>query len=237
MSAANGTRKAGLTLAFWLTVAVPLCVYFNRYTQGVQPMEAIYLRVSTTSQNLKSQEPELRAWAKGREEAGEEVRWYRDRFTGSTMNRPGWSKLWADVLAGRVSKVVVWRLDRLGRTLRELVALRDELCARKVGLVSLRDGLDLSTATGRMIFGVLATLAEWEKEIRAERQLAGIAEAKAEGKRWGGRKPGTRITVTEEKEALVKRLAAEGESIAAVARVVGLSRKTVYRVLAAGGVS
>jgi DNA invertase Pin-like site-specific DNA recombinase len=71
----------------------------------------------------------------------------------------------------------------------------------------------------------------YETEVRKERQLAGIAKAKAEGKTWGGRRPGTRIKLTEEKEALIGQLHAEGKPVAAIARMVGLTRKTVYRAI------
>jgi DNA invertase Pin-like site-specific DNA recombinase len=78
---------------------------------------------------------------------------------------------------------------------------------------------------------VLAGVSQYETEVRKERQLAGIAKAKAEGKRWGGRKPGTRINLTMEKEALIRQLHAEGKAIAAIARLVGLSRKSIYKAL------
>jgi DNA invertase Pin-like site-specific DNA recombinase len=98
---------------------------------------------------------------------------------------------------------VVWRLDRLGRTVSGLARLFEELQARKVGLVSLRDGLDLHTAAGRLMAHVLASVAAYELEVKSERQRAGIEAARAEnGGRcpWGGRKPGTRVKVTEEVE-------------------------------------
>ena len=137
------------------------------------------------------------------------------------MDRPAWQKLWAGVLSGKVTKIVCWRLDRLGRTSRELVTLRDELVARKVGFVALRDGMDLNTPAGRLMFNVIASVAEYETEVRKERQLAGIAKAKADGKAWGGRKPGTRITVTVEKEELVRQLKGEGKPIAVIAPTGG----------------
>jgi DNA invertase Pin-like site-specific DNA recombinase len=191
-------------------------------------MIGIYARVSSKSQDTKSQEPELKGWVKAQE--GEQVEWYRDTFTGTSMERPGWERLWGDVLAGKVTKIVVWRLDRLGRTSKGLITLRDELLERKIGFCSLRDGMDLSTPAGRLMFNVIASVAEYETEVRKERQLAGIAKAKAEGKTWGGRNPGTRITVTVEKEQLVRKLLAEGNKVAAVARMVGLSRKTIHKV-------
>lgn len=190
---------------------------------------AIYLRVSSNKgQDTKSQEPDLQTWAKAQ---AEEVAWYKDRFTGTTMERPGLERLLADVRRGKVGKVCVWRLDRLGRTAKGLLTLLDEWQQLGVGFVSLREGFDLATPAGRLMAGVLASVAAYETEVRKERQLAGIARAKAEGKRWGGRQAGTRVRLTEEKEALIRQLHAEGKPVAAIARLVHLTRRTVYKAL------
>ena len=189
---------------------------------------AIYLRVSSKSQDVASQEPELRRWAAQQEG---EVRWYRDRFTGKTMERPAFTRLLRHVRAGEVQQVAVWRLDRLGRTAKGLTALFDELTELNVRLVSLRDGLDLSTAAGRLMANVLASVAAYETEVRAERILAGQAAARAKGKTWGGSEKGRRIKVNDEQIRLIHRMKAEGEKVAAIARATGLSRPTVYDVL------
>lgn len=193
----------------------------------------IYVRVSSTKgQETRSQEPDLQAWAKAQ---AEEVAWYRDRFTGTTMARPGLERLLADVRSGKISKVCVWRLDQLGRTAKGLLTLLDELQTLGVGFVSLREGFDLGTPAGRLMAGVLASVAAYETEVRRERQLAGIARAKADGKTWGGRRVGTRVRLPEEKEALIRRRHGEGKAVASVARLVGLTRKTVYRALRRAG--
>jgi DNA invertase Pin-like site-specific DNA recombinase len=189
---------------------------------------AIYVRVSSQSQDIRSQEPDLKTWAKSQ---ADDVRWFKDKFTGTQMTRPGLDKLLAEARAGQISKVCVWRLDRLGRTARGLLSLLDELQALNVGFVSLREGIDLATPAGRLMLVVLAGVSQYETEVRKERQLAGIAKAQADGKRWGGRKPGTRISLTMEKEALIRQLHAEGKAIAAIARLVGLCRKSVYKAL------
>jgi DNA invertase Pin-like site-specific DNA recombinase len=198
--------------------------------KGVEGIKgtAIYVRVSGAAQDTRSQEPDLRRWAEGREG----VAWYRDKFTGRTMERPGFAKLLADVEAGRVGTVAVWRLDRLGRTAKGLTALFEDLRARGVNLVSLRDGLDLSTPAGRLMANVLASVAAYETEIRAERIIAGQAVARANGVRFG-RPAGTgkRVKVTAEQEAAIGRLRSEGAAVAAIARATGLSRPTVYDVL------
>ena len=190
---------------------------------------AVYLRVSSAKgQETRSQEPDLQTWAKAQPE---EVVWYRDRFTGTTMDRPGLDRLLADVRSGKVSKVCVWRLDRLGRTAKGLLTLLDELQVLGVGFVSLREGFDLATPAGQLMAGVLASVAAYETEVRKERQLAEIAKAKTEGKRWGGRKAGTRVRLTEEKEDVIRQLHGQGKSVAFIARTVGLTRKTVYRAI------
>ena len=102
------------------------------------------------------------------------MKWYRDKATGKNMNRPGWNRLERDLDAGKVSKVVVWRLDRLGRTASGLTALFDKLTSRQIGLVSIRDGLDLGTASGRLMANVLASVAAYENEVRAERIVAAL---------------------------------------------------------------
>ncbi len=189
---------------------------------------AIYVRVSKKTQNTRSQLPDLERWAAGQEQP---VRWYRDRFTGRTMDRPGWRTLEMDIAAGKVSAVVCWRLDRLGRTARGLTALFDDLLRRKVNLMSLKDCLDLSTPAGRLMANVLASVSQFETEVRAERILAGQAAARAAGKIWGGGKPGRRVRLSLEKERAIRQLSREGKPIAEIARVVGLSRPTVYKAL------
>ena len=189
---------------------------------------AIYLRVSSKKQDTRSQQPDLERWAAAQDMP---VVWYRDRFTGKSMDRPGWSKLQADVERGDVASVACWRLDRLGRTAKGLTALFDDLQKRGVGLVSLKEGIDLSTPAGRMLANMLASVAQFETECRAERVLAGQAAARERGVTWGGRKIGTRIRLTKEKERTIKRMRAAGETVTAIARIVELSRPTIYGVL------
>lgn len=190
---------------------------------------AIYTRVSGRSQDTASQEPDLKRWA---ENQALPVIWYKDKFTGKTMDRPGFQKLMANIETGKVSQVVCWRLDRLGRTAKGLTALFEDLNTRKVGLVSLKDGLDLTTPAGRLMAHVLASVAAYETEIRAERVRAGQEVAKSQGKHLG-RPKGTRkaIKVTPEQVATIIRLKSEGEQITRIARATGLSRPTVYSVL------
>ncbi len=190
---------------------------------------AIYVRVSSKKQDTRSQEPDLKRWIEAF--ADMSVRWYRDKATGKNMDRPGWNRLEDDMFAGKVSKIVVWRLDRLGRTAAGLTALFEDLGRRNIGFESLRDKVDLSTAAGRLMANVLASVAAYENEVRSERILAGQAVARANGKSWGGSQKGRRIKVTSEQSQTIHRLKDEGQRIAAIARATGLSRPTIYSVL------
>ena len=190
---------------------------------------AIYMRVSTRQQDAEAQKPHLERWAAAQ---AAPVKWYSDKFTGKTMDRPAMNRLMAAIQSGEVSTVVVWRLDRLGRTAKGLTALFDELREKKVNLVSLRDGLDLSTPAGRLMANVLASVAAYETEVRAERILAGQQAARAAGRTWGGSKKGRLLSVTPEQVKTIKSMTADGENVTTIARATGLSRPTVYRIKA-----
>ena len=189
---------------------------------------AVYLRVSSKNQDTRSQEPDLRRWANAQDKP---VKWYCDKFTGKTMDRPGWGRLEADIRAGKVATIVCWRLDRLGRTAKGLTALFQTVQDRHVGLVSIREGLDLSTPAGRLMAHVLASVAQYETEVRGKRVRAGQAAARAAGKRWGGSQPGRRVKVTPEQQDIIRRMHGDGTKIAAIARAVNLTRPTIYSVL------
>jgi DNA invertase Pin-like site-specific DNA recombinase len=188
----------------------------------------IYVRVSSKQQDHASQLPDLERWAAAHDG---QVQWFKDKFTGKSMTRPGMDRLLADLRAGKVERIVVWRLDRLGRTTRGLCQLFDELTERKVDLVSLRDGFSLASPAGRLHARILASVAEYEGEVRAERVAAGQAVARRRGKRWGGSKPGWRWKVSDEQMAAIHEMKAAGRKVAHIAKVTGLSRPTIYRVL------
>jgi DNA invertase Pin-like site-specific DNA recombinase len=109
-----------------------------------------------------------------------------------------------------------------------------DLQQRGINLVSLREGIDLSTPAGRMLANMLASVAQFETECRAERVLAGQAAARAKGITWGGRKEGTRTKAVADKAAAIRKLSKSGESVAAISRACGVSRPTVYAVVAGG---
>ena len=190
---------------------------------------AIYLRVSSKQQDHASQLPDLERWISAHD--GQTV-WYRDKFTGKSMDRPGMEKLIDDLRAGKVERIVVWRLDRLGRTTKGLCQLFDELGERKVDLVSLKDGFSLASPAGRLHARILASVAEYETEVRAERVAAGQAVAKRKGKKWGGSKKGWRWKVSDDQLAAIHEMRVAGKRISFISRATGLSRPTIYRILA-----
>jgi DNA invertase Pin-like site-specific DNA recombinase len=197
-------------------------------------MIACYARVSTYDQSLRSQEGDLHRWA---DSQGEPVTWYTDHSTGTNTDRPGLGRLLDDVRRGHVHKIAIWRLDRLGRSVMDGLALLREMQERGVGLVSLREGFDLDTPAGRMIATVLLSFAQYETEVRKERQMAGIEATKQAGvtKRgtvpYQGRAKGDRYKLTEAVLKDVQLLRLEGRSPAHIGRLLHLSRASVYRAL------
>jgi DNA invertase Pin-like site-specific DNA recombinase len=192
---------------------------------------AIYARVSTGQQSLRSQLPDLQRWISAQGAELGEVRWYTDQATGKNMNRPGWQKLHRAIEASQVDKVVVWRLDRLGRSAGALCHLFDQLNQCRVRLISLKEMIDLASPQGRLVADIMAAVAAFETELRGERVRAGQNAARAAGKRWGGSPRGRRLTVTPEQEKLILTLHAQGQGATAISRATGVSRRHVYTLL------
>lgn len=190
----------------------------------------IYSRVSTKDQSHASQLPDLERWIDANDV---EVEWFKDAFTGRSMSRPAMDRLMDQLRTSKIERIVVWRLDRLGRTTKGLCQLFDELVLHGVDLVSLKDGFSLASPAGRLHARILASVAEYETEIRAERVASGQAVARRNGKKWGGSKKGWRWKVTDDHIQAIKEMKAAGKSIALISRVTQLSRPTIYKVLKA----
>jgi DNA invertase Pin-like site-specific DNA recombinase len=151
------------------------------------------------------------------------LRVYTDTASGSLANRPELDRMLDQLRPGDV--VHVWRLDRLGRSLRNLIDLVDDLASRGVGFRSLSESIDTTTANGRLFFNMMGALAEFERDLIRERTMAGLTSARARG-RVGGRPP----VMTPEKLAVARQMHASGEhTVTAIATTIGVSRKTVYR--------
>jgi DNA invertase Pin-like site-specific DNA recombinase len=144
---------------------------------------AMYARVSTLDQEPENQLRELRRYAEAR---GWQAIAYVDKgVSGARESRPALDEFVKAARRRRFETLVVWRLDRLGRNLRHLIMLLDELTALGVGFVSLGEGIDTSTPAGRLQLHILGAIAEFERARIAERVRLGVARAKAQGKRLG----------------------------------------------------
>src|SRR5271165_4456807 len=180
-----------------------------------------YARVSTGHQSLDHQVDALTA-------AGvDSRRVYSDKLSGTSMReqRPGLAALLDYAREG--DAIVVIGIDRLGRTAAEVMTTIRELGERNIVLRSLREGIDTSNATGRMVAGVLASLAELELELGRERRAAARDARRARGQSVGRPK-----ALDQSKTALARRMNTSGESANTIAQTLGVSRATVYRVLA-----
>ena len=145
---------------------------------------AIYARVSTLEQEPENQLAELRRYVEAR--GWTAVAEFTDRgVSGSKEKRLALDQLVADAKRRKVDVVVCWRLDRLGRNLKHLIGLLDELAALGVSFVSLAEGIDATTPAGKLQMHLLGAIAEFERERIRERVLAGLQRAKAQGKRLG----------------------------------------------------
>ena len=176
-----------------------------------------YARVSTSDQDAALQIDALAA-------AGC-YRIFTDKASGSLESRPELDKLLDQIRPG--DTLVVWRLDRLGRSLRNLIDQVTVLHQRDVGFKSLQETIDTTSSGGRLVFHVFGALAEFERDLIRERTNAGLAAARARG-RTGGRP----TLLTKDKLTTAKRLYEQQEmTVAKIGEVLGVSRSTVYRSL------
>ncbi len=183
---------------------------------------ALYARVSTNQQDPEVQLRELRALATAR---GWTIsREYVDAgISGASTSRPELSRLLTDAHKGCFAGILVWRLDRLGRSLRHLVTVVEDLLARGIDVISATEPhMDSTTPTGRLLRNIFASVAEYEREMIRERVVAGLRKAKASGKHIG--RPKAVVN-----QFRVERLRAEGLSWRAIAQRMDLPRSTVYR--------
>lgn len=188
---------------------------------------AIYTRVSTDKQSTDMQTVELRKHALCA--TWNIVAELTDTTSGASRTRDGLTKLLELAESGAIDLVLVWKLDRLARSLRHLLELSDRLEQCGVQLVSLRDaGIDTTTATGRCFFQIMGAVAELERGIIRERVRSGVALARIKrGGKWGP------VNRREEKRAEVERLHEEGLAYREIAKRVGCSNGTIGRLLIA----
>jgi len=192
---------------------------------------ALYLRVSTTDQTTDNQERELRAAAKRMRHIIVEV--YADNgISGSKSRngRPAFDRLHRDAARRQFDIVMAWSVDRLGRSLQDLVGFLSELHALKIDLYLHQQGLDTTTPAGKAMFQMLGTFAEFERALIQERVRAGMARAKAKGTKSG--KPIGRPVIHPARRAAIRTAyEAGGVSLRAVATQFGVGVETVRRCL------
>ncbi|WP_191250059.1 recombinase family protein [Kordiimonas sediminis] len=187
---------------------------------------AMYLRVSTEGQNTQNQRMELEKTAKHRD--WEIVEVYEDAGISGAKGRnkrPALDALMKDAVRGKFDIVMVWSVDRLGRSLQDLVGTLHDLHAVKVDLFMHQQAIDTSTSAGKALYQMCGVFAEFERSMIQERVKAGLERAKANGKTLGRRKVG------EHKEAAILEYRAEGLSYHKIAKAVGVGVSVVQRVL------
>jgi len=198
-----------------------------RLDSGCDVKAALYARVSTANhgQDVDMQLRELREYCERR---GLEIaREYTDTASGAKDSRPELNRLMADAKQRRFDAVCVWKLDRFGRSLRHLVNALADLESLGVCFISIKDNLDLSTPSGRLMFQIIGAMAEFERALIQERVKAGLRNARAKGRKLG--RP--RLTVNAVK---IESLRSQGRSVREIAEELGYSRSLVHKTLANG---
>ena len=175
-----------------------------------------YCRVSTVDQD-----PQLQLDALA---AADCWRIYQDTATGTKADRPEWNQCLADLRPG--DTLVIWKIDRLGRNLRDLVDIVNTLQARDVGVISLTNGIvDTTTAHGKLVFGMFALMSEYEAALIQERTQAGLAAARARGRK-GGRKPKMTPELIDQAQRMYD---SRQFTMAAIAKSCHVTPMTIYR--------
>ncbi len=186
-------------------------------------MKIGYARVSTQDQNLNMQIDALK-------NVGCEII-FEEKISGKSKERPELTKLFKNLRKG--DTIVVWKLDRLGRSLKDLIDLIIKFQQLDVSFLSIQDGINTNTATGRFTFNIFASLAEFEREIISERTKAGLTSARARGRR-GGRPAGySKDTIRKIKAVKTLYDASDSPSVQDIADSLQISRATCYRYLKA----
>jgi len=182
---------------------------------------AIYARVSTGEQTTDNQVLKLKQVA---ERNGWEIEAiYADTISGAKSKRPQLDKLMKAVMRKEIDMVMVWSVDRLGRSLQHLTALLSDIESKGINLYLHQQNIDTSTPSGKMLFQLLGVFAEFERSMIRERVMAGLDRARSQGKRLG-RPPVPPILIEK-----MKRMRGEGMTLTAIAKKVGVSVGKVHQ--------
>lgn len=184
-----------------------------------------YARVSTKDQNLDLQLDALQ------KENCSKI--FKEKISGTKSERPALQDMLNQVRPGDV--IIIWKLDRLGRSLKNLVEIVGQLIAQGVGLKSLHDNIDTTTPQGRLTFNIFASLAEFERDLISERTMAGLASARARGRNGG--KPKGLSQQAESTACAAETLYKEGKlGVNQIATQLGIAKNTLYKYLRHRGV-
>lgn len=181
----------------------------------------IYLRVSTLDQSTELQRREIEQYLSAR--AWLDCVFYEDRLTGTNGNRPQLIRLIKDAKERKIDVVICWKLDRLFRSLKNLISTLQDFTEVGVSFISLKDNIDLTTSSGRLMMHMLGAFAEFEAALIRERVRAGLNNAKKKGKTLG-RPPSIDLNQ-------VLQLRAQKKSLAEIARAVGATKGGVSKSL------
>src|ERR1051325_11446530 len=186
---------------------------------------AVYIRVSTEGQRTDSQELELKRYCGQRE--WKNLTFYADKICGAKASRPKLDQLMQDIRAGKIVRLVVYKLDRLGRSLTHLTLILDEINRLKVPLIASSQGIDTSddNPAGKLQLGVLMAVAEFERGIIRERVNAGLAAARERGVKFG------RPQTINGRAAEVIKLKASGFGLRAISRELNMPVSSVHKAL------
>ncbi len=182
---------------------------------------ALYIRTSTIDQNSDLQYRELISFVEARGWHVQKI--YEDKCSGTTANRPQLKQLLQDARSRKFDIVCCWKLDRFFRSLSDLTKTLAELSELGIEFISLRDNLDLTTSSGRLMLHVIGAFAEFEASIIKERVRAGIRAAKARGQKLG------RPNHIDPSKVIALR--SQGHSLSQIAKALGVSKAAVYKIL------
>ncbi len=186
---------------------------------------ALYVRVSTIdkqAKGLQSQEEALKEYCRNHNLT--KIKIYRDKMTGSKIDRPQLNKLQHDIFLGKISTVICWKLDRLSRSLKDGINLLVDWLDRDIRVIAVSQQFDFNGAVGKLIASVLLGIAEMERQNIRENIIRGMKNAKKQGKKIGGREP--KLFAED-----IKKLKSEGMNMSQIAQHLNCSRQACYLAL------
>lgn len=204
-------------------IYIDLTRFCGRYNyKQMKKCAALYVRISTDDQNTQMQLDALRQYVEARKLVV--FKEYSDTSSGAKTSRPALNEMLADARRRKFDTLLVWKIDRLGRSVVHLLSILTELQTLGVAFASLQEAIDTETPSGKMVFTFLGAVAEFERTLIAERVRAGMQAAKKRGKHCG--RPPAKVDL-----ALAKKMRSEGRTLRDIAQITGTSHATIHRLL------